>query len=167
MKRRGAALWLVLFAVYAGTIGMRAFDGSQYAGDEPHYLLTAKSIVDDGNVDLTDEYRERSYRAFYPLALEPHGLLTRGRLNEPHGIGFPLLIAPAYAIGGTKGVELLLAAIAAPGSRYIGPSHGRAASSPKHPYASRRLGRSAARTASSAAPHSAAAAASSGYTAVE
>jgi hypothetical protein len=113
VKRRAGALWLVLFAVYAGTIGMRAFDGSQYAGDEPHYLLTAKSIVDDGNADLTDEYRERSYRAFYPRTLEPHGLLTRGRLNEPHGVGFPLLIAPAYAIAGTKGVEVLLAAIAA------------------------------------------------------
>jgi hypothetical protein len=106
-------VWLVLFAAYAGTIGMRAFDGSQYAGDEPHYLLTAKSIVDDGNVDLTDEYRDRSYRSFYPRSLEPQGLLTQGRLNEPHGIGFPLLIAPAYAIGGPKGVEVLLAAIAA------------------------------------------------------
>ena len=39
--------------------------------------------------------------------------MTEGRLNEPHGVGFPLLIAPAYAVGGVKGVELFLAAIAA------------------------------------------------------
>jgi hypothetical protein len=113
MKRRSAALWLVLFAVYAGTIGMRAFDHSQYAGEEPHYLLTAKSLVEDGSFDLTDEYRSRAYREFYPGTLRPEGLLTRGRLDEPHGVGFPLLIAPAFAIGGAKGVEVFLAAIAA------------------------------------------------------
>jgi hypothetical protein len=113
MKRRAAALWLVFFAVYAATIDMRAFDGVSYAGDEPHYLLTAKSIVDDGNVDLTDEYRSRDYLSFYPRPLDPHGLLTNGRLNEPHGAGFPLLIAPAFALGGAAGVEVLLAALAA------------------------------------------------------
>ncbi|HEY0631196.1 MAG TPA: hypothetical protein VGC98_04005 [Thermoleophilaceae bacterium] len=113
MKRRSAALWLVLFAVYAGTIGMRAFDHSQYAGEEPHYLLTAKSLVEDGSFDLADEYRSRAYRDFYPAPLRPEGLLTRGRVDEPHGVGFPLLIAPAFAIGGAKGVELFLAAVAA------------------------------------------------------
>lgn len=113
MKRRSAALWLVLFAVYAGTIGMRAFDHSQYAGEEPHYLLTAKSLVEDGSFDLTDEYRSRAYRDFYPAPLRPEGLLTRGRVDEPHGVGFPLLIAPAFAIGGAKGVEVFLAAVAA------------------------------------------------------
>ncbi|MEA2470052.1 MAG: hypothetical protein QOE38_1051, partial [Thermoleophilaceae bacterium] len=113
MKRRAAALWLVFFAVYAATVDMRAFDGASYAGDEPHYLLTAKSIVDDGTFDLTDEYRSRGYRSFYPYTLDPHGLLTGGRLNEPHGLGFPLLIAPAFAIGGAVGVELFLAALAA------------------------------------------------------
>ncbi|MEA2458713.1 MAG: hypothetical protein QOC95_1685, partial [Thermoleophilaceae bacterium] len=113
MKRRAAALWLVLFAVYGATIGLTAFGRSEYAGDEPHYLLTAKSIVDDHNVELTDEYRQRQYRSFYPGTLDPQGVLTKGRLNEPHGVGFPLLIAPAFAIGGAKGVEVFLAAIAA------------------------------------------------------
>src|SRR3954462_1770321 len=113
MKRRAAALWFVFFAVYASTVDMRAFDGSSYAGDEPHYLLTAKAIVDRGSLDLTDEYRARGYGSFYPRTLDPHGLLTEGRLREPHGAGFPLLISPAYAIGGAEGVEFLLAALAA------------------------------------------------------
>src|SRR3954470_19131644 len=111
MKRRAAALWLVFFAVYAATVDMRAFDGSSYGGDEPHYLLTAQAITDRGSVDLTDEYRSRGYSVFYPRTLEPRGLLTKGRLNEPHGAGFPLLISPAYAIAGAEGVEFLLAAL--------------------------------------------------------
>jgi hypothetical protein len=113
MRRRAAALWLVLFAVYATTVGLDAFGSSDYAGDEPHYLLAAQSIVDDRSIDLADDYRAVTYDAFYPYALDPHGVVTKGRVNEPHGIGLPLLIAPAYAIAGATGVEVFLAALAA------------------------------------------------------
>lgn len=111
--RRPAAVFVLLLAAYASTIGLDSFGSSDYGGDEPHYLLTATSLLEDGDVDLLDDYREREYEDFYPYALDPHGQLTNGRLNEPHGVGFPLLIAPALAIGGPKGVELFLAAIAA------------------------------------------------------
>jgi hypothetical protein len=111
--RRTLALWLLLFAAYAATLGFSAFGASEYGGDEPHYLLAAASIVEDGDVDVLDEYAGRAYAEFYPYELHRHGRATEGRLNEPHGVGFPLLIAPAYAIGGVKGVELFLAAIAA------------------------------------------------------
>jgi hypothetical protein len=111
--RRTLALWLLLFGVYAATLGLDAFAGSDYGGDEPHYLLAAESITNDGDVDLLDDYADRSYAEFYPHELRPHGRQTDGRLNEPHGVGFPLLIAPAYALGGAKAVELFLAAVAA------------------------------------------------------
>jgi hypothetical protein len=111
--RRSAALWLVLFGVYAATIGLQAFDDSDYGGDEPHYLLAAESLREDGDIDVADEYRTRAYREFYPYPLDRHGSKTDGRLNEPHGVGFPLFILPAYALGGAKGVELFLAAVAA------------------------------------------------------
>ena len=68
MLRRAALLWLLLFAAYAGTVGINAFGSSNYGGDEPHYLLTAESIVSDGDVDLTDEYRTRAYADWYPTS---------------------------------------------------------------------------------------------------
>ena len=111
--RRAAAVWLVLFAAYAATIGLHAFGTSQFGGDEPHHLLTAESIVSDRDIDLRDEYAGRAYADWYPYVLERHGRLTNGQANEPHGLGFPLLIAPAYALGGPLAVQLLLAAIAA------------------------------------------------------
>ena len=113
MIRRAALLWLVAFGVYASTLGLPAFGRSDYGGDEPHYLLIAKSLVDDGSPDVLDEYRTRGYRSFYPYDLRPHGTLTGGRLDEPQGLGFPALIAPAWAIGGETAVELWLAALAA------------------------------------------------------
>ena len=111
--RRTAALFVVLLGAYAATLGLHAFGASDYGGDEPHYLLAAKSLVSDGDIDVADEYSDRAYAGFYPYPLDRHGREANGRLNEPHGIGFPLLIAPAYAAGGAHGVELFLALIAA------------------------------------------------------
>jgi hypothetical protein len=113
---RVAGLWLVLFAVYASTLGTRATAASEYAGDEPHNLLIAESIVSDGDLDLRDEYATRAYRSFHPLPLAPSARpLPSGVLHEPQGVGFPALIAPAYALGGPRLVELALAAVAALG----------------------------------------------------
>src|ERR671910_1353085 len=146
--RRTLALWLLLFGVYAATLGLDAFDRSDYGGDEPHYLLAAESLVEDGDVDVLDEYATRAYADFYPHELNPHGRQTEGRLNEPHGVGVPLLIAPAWALGGEKAVELFLAAIAAlamalayrlrvrgarrSGAPRAGPGEGRHPPAPRH-----------------------------------
>jgi hypothetical protein len=111
--RRAALIWLVLFAAYAATLGLDSFDASDYGGDEPHYLLAAESLVGEGDIDLRDEYAQREYSDFYPHELDPHGTLTSGRLHEPHGAGFPMLIAPAFALAGADGVEVFLAALAA------------------------------------------------------
>jgi len=115
VRLRLAAIWLVLFAVYASTLGLDAFGSSDYGGDEPHYLLTAKSLVDDGNFDVRNQRAARDWEEFYPQYLDRHGKLTDGRAHEPHGAGFPALIAPAFALGGATAVELFLAAIAALG----------------------------------------------------
>jgi hypothetical protein len=111
--RRAFLLWVVLFAAYSATLGLDAFGESDYGGDEPHYLLSAQSIVEDADLDVANQYAQRSYEGFYPYDLERHGAETEGRLHEPHGAGFPLLIAPAYAVGGAYAVELFLAAIGA------------------------------------------------------
>ncbi len=111
--RRTVLLWLLLFGAYAATIGLNAFGASNYAGAEPHHLLTAESIVEDGDFDLRNQYAARAYEDFYPYTLREQGEETEGRLHEPYGIGFAAFIAPAYALAGAKGVELFLAAVAA------------------------------------------------------
>jgi hypothetical protein len=102
-----------LFAVYAATLGIDAFDHSRFAGDEPHYLLAARSIVRDGDLDLANQYRQRQEAAFVPYRVAPRGHPTDGRVDEPYGPGLPLLIAPAYAVAGATGAQLELAALAA------------------------------------------------------
>lgn len=113
--RRALACWLALFAVYAAAVGAPASPGHRWSARETHELLAAESIVSDGDVDLRDEYRTRAWRSFGGAAVRPTGGVVGGRLLEPVGIGFPLLIAPAYAIGGATLVQLWLAAIVAAG----------------------------------------------------
>src|SRR5215210_971708 len=98
--RRALAVWVVLFAAYAATIGLHAFGRSDYAGDAPHHLLAAQSLVEDGNVDVLDDYAERTYENFYPYRLGMRGEPRDGVLNEPVGSGLALVLAPAYAAGG-------------------------------------------------------------------
>jgi hypothetical protein len=112
---RAFALWLLLFAVYAPAVGLHASPGQDLSEPEAHYLLLTRSIVDDGNLDLSDEYGAAAWRPFYGRQLVPlTGPREHGQL-EPIAAGFPLLCAPAYALGGRIAVELWLAALAALG----------------------------------------------------
>jgi hypothetical protein len=113
--RRAFALWLALFAVYAAGAGLHASPGEDLSAPEAHVLLLTRSIVDDGNLDLADEYGAAAWRPFYGRTLVPlTGPREHGQL-EQIAAGFPLLCAPAYALGGRLAVELWLAALAALG----------------------------------------------------
>ncbi|HEY8584180.1 MAG TPA: hypothetical protein VIL49_14590, partial [Capillimicrobium sp.] len=114
--RRALALWLLLFAVYAAGLGLDASaDGERWSARETHVLLSAESIASDRDIDLHDEYASRGWEAFDGVAVTPTGGLVQGRLLEPQGLGFPLLIAPAYALGGATLVQLWLGALVALG----------------------------------------------------
>ncbi|MBA2506095.1 MAG: hypothetical protein H0V29_09140 [Thermoleophilaceae bacterium] len=106
MKGRALAVWLLLFAAYASTLGLDARSGSDYGNAERHYLAAIESFAEDGDGNVADELAERG--------IPRTGIVQPdGRVFEPYGIGFAALMAPAYALGGETAVELLLAAIAA------------------------------------------------------
>src|SRR5687767_14920210 len=92
--RRAAALWLAAFAAYGAGAGLDAKPGEQLSEPEARTLLVTESIVSDGDVDLRDDVGARAWRDFYGGELPPLGGPREGRLVEPQGIGFPLLLAP-------------------------------------------------------------------------
>jgi hypothetical protein len=72
------------------------------SGDEPHYLLYARSIWVEGDIDLGADYTDGVYRSFYPPDLPPHtkpGADPATRYST-HGIGTAVLLVPWYAMGG-------------------------------------------------------------------
>ncbi len=112
--RSALVLWLVLFGAYACTMALNAEPGERYSASEARVLLITRSIVDDGDVDLRNQYHDRQWRSLRHHTLTPIAtVLTSGRLLEPIGVGLPALVAPAYALGGPRAVELFLAALLA------------------------------------------------------
>ena len=107
------ALGLVAFAAALALLGTPAAPGSDVARPEAHHLLVAESIVSDGDLDVADEFARRAYAPFLAGGLEPSARPTDGRLHEPQGAGFGLLVAPAYAAGGVRAVQVALAAVLA------------------------------------------------------
>jgi hypothetical protein len=92
---------------------MDADGGHDYAGDESHYLLAARSLAEQRNLDVQDDYRDQGWRGFDTAPPKPQGVVRAGARYEPHSIGLPLLAAPFYALGGAKAVELMIAALLA------------------------------------------------------
>lgn len=87
-------------------------------GDEPHYLVITQSLLLDGDLRIENNHRRGDYQVYYPGSLAPH-YIRRGRDGEIYSIhapGISAIVAPAFALGGYRGVVLFLLAIAACGS---------------------------------------------------
>lgn len=90
---------------------MRASRTASVTGDEPFYLMTTQSLTSDGDLDLRDDYRGHEERRFWDgtVPLWKQMVPTDdGRLLAPHEPGLSLLTAPAYAVGGLRGVQRFL-----------------------------------------------------------
>jgi hypothetical protein len=108
-------LFAAAFAFYA-FLGKHLPGPSGPQGDEPHYLLMCQSLLSDGDLDLSDDYANREYGAFFAGSLsQPHvsGSSRAGRSYSFHSPGLPLLLLPGYALGGYLGVRVMLWAFAA------------------------------------------------------
>lgn len=90
-------------------------------GDEPHYLLIAHSLLVDRDLKVSNNYEQADYLRYYAGPLRPHYARPArdGSLYSLHGPGLPVLIAPALAIGGYRGVVLWIAAIGALGTLFV------------------------------------------------
>ncbi len=121
VSRRGlplsaAALFILLVVLYLFSIDIRASRGASITGDEPFYLLTTQSLIQDGDLDLTYQFQSRSYEEFFD---HPQGLWRQsvpshdGRLLSPHNPGLSLLLVPGFALGGLLGTQVQLVVIGA------------------------------------------------------
>ena len=76
-------------------------------------LLAAASLTGHGDFDLTNHYDERAWAEWSDTPPRPSGEPTLGRLHEPQGIGVAVATAPAYALGGARAADVLIAAVTA------------------------------------------------------
>jgi hypothetical protein len=110
LGERDATVWsvwvgLVVLAVYLALVPFVARTW-RATGDEPHYLLTSHSLVEDGDLDLRNNYDRQDYLNFY-FSPDLDRQIRTNRAGQEilnHYLGLPLLIAPAYWLAGRFGV---------------------------------------------------------------
>ncbi|MGQ0776947.1 MAG: hypothetical protein ACT4NY_21435 [Pseudonocardiales bacterium] len=107
-----AVAMLAIIAAALG-IGVAPMPGEHLAVDEPQYLFTALSLAQDGNLDISDELTEQSWRDFTDVAPPVETVvLADGRQVSPHDPLLPLLLAAPVAVGGWVAAKLTLALLA-------------------------------------------------------
>lgn len=141
--RRGFVLAMLIAAVVYVALMPRFLDRlAPLTGDEPFYVMTAISLIRDGDVDESNNYEEviverdgqryRYYRfadelypedplpenwngwASPPSLVAAHAATTdREGLYSKHGLGLSMLIAIPYELAGRAGAVLLIALMAA------------------------------------------------------
>jgi len=103
---------VVAIATSFGT-GARATYGARASADEPHYLLTAISLAEDHDLDVSDERADDRYRDFHEVPLlQQETIRDDSSQVSPHDPLLPALLAPAVAFGGWIAAKLFLAILA-------------------------------------------------------
>ncbi|HEX2026804.1 MAG TPA: hypothetical protein VHF25_02260, partial [Nitriliruptorales bacterium] len=91
---------------------VRATHGNQLSGDEPHYLVTAVSLEEDLDLDVSDEMAAERYRAFHAQGLRSQAARQpSGRMVVPHDPLLPAVLALPVRLAGWVGAKLTLAAV--------------------------------------------------------
>jgi len=94
-------------------IGVRATHGGHAAVDEPQYLLSALSLWEDHDLDISDELADRRFLAFHDLDLPVQtAVRPDGSQLSPHDPLLPVLLAVPMGVGGWVAAKLTLAVLA-------------------------------------------------------
>ncbi len=114
MSRR---LLAAVFAMAAGWsllgLGTKATSLERLTADEPQYVLSALSLAEDRDLDISDELADRRWRDFneatLPRQTEPR---ADGSELSPHDPLLPVLLAPGVGLFGWVGARLTMAVVA-------------------------------------------------------
>ncbi len=104
-----ALLYALIAFLYQHPVGGYAPRG----GDEPHYLMSVLSLLQDGDFNEANNYRAGDFRKLGLTSLprqHPEESLQSAYLGPEHGIGFPILLAIPFWLGGPRWISWFLVA---------------------------------------------------------
>ncbi|MFZ2053541.1 MAG: hypothetical protein WAU81_05020 [Candidatus Aminicenantales bacterium] len=105
LRRRLLVLFLISFFIYQAAGFILVWEGTSFSGDEPFYLLTAHSLLRDGDINVANNYARQDYFHFYSKKDHPRLKLSiygrQGKKGEgtiyPINLpGISVLMLPFY-----------------------------------------------------------------------
>lgn len=110
--RAAVLVFLACLLVYTAVMvfAPRYTGATTAQGDEPHYLLVAESLIRDGDVFLTNNYKERQYLPYF----EEDGIMWHvthgrgGRFVSTHPMFLSLVVLPGFWLFGYAGAAFTM-----------------------------------------------------------
>lgn len=117
MQPRRAVVLTIVLGTLAALAAARHLEHRIPAGDEPHYLIITQSVLLDGDLQIENNHTRGDYQPYSADLLRPDFLRrgVNGQIYSIHAPGLPVLVAPAFAIGGYHGVVIFIALLVALG----------------------------------------------------
>ncbi|MDP6214848.1 MAG: hypothetical protein QGI41_07915 [Acidimicrobiales bacterium] len=108
------AVGMVATITAAVGIPARTTYGAQVSVDEPQYLMTAISLGEDFDLDVSDEIDEERYLPFHQIGLNTQtiDLNDQGQRISPHDPLLPAMLALPMRVGGWVAARASIAALA-------------------------------------------------------
>ncbi len=100
-KKKLFILFFTSLLFYNTGSALLTSSGQTFAGDEPHYLLMAHSLLKDRDLNLSNNYADKDYQEIMlaKVQINPHiAPGTKGRYSF-HSPGTAILLLPFYALG--------------------------------------------------------------------
>src|SRR5689334_21907655 len=90
-------------------------------GDEPHYLVITQSLLLDHDLKVANNYARDDYAAYYGglLSPQPSPPGVDGEQYSHHAPGLPVLVAPAFPLGGYRAVVVWIALLTGIGTALV------------------------------------------------
>ncbi|MBU4268008.1 MAG: hypothetical protein KJ808_04070 [Acidobacteria bacterium] len=89
-------VWFISFLVFALAAVVFYAQGIHLSGDEPHYVMIAQSLVEDGDFDLKNNLENKTYFTYLPVEIRFHGSIHSGKYHSFHMPGIAFLLLPFF-----------------------------------------------------------------------
>lgn len=104
---------IIFCIIFSLLLVVRQIDAKGLNGDQIHYLIMSQSIVEDTDLDLKNNYSNKTYNSFYNDSVNPHIPTRQFNLDSPtmyslHNPGLPILISILWPFLGYKSGILVM-----------------------------------------------------------
>jgi hypothetical protein len=89
-------VWLFSFLIFALAAVALHIQGIQLSGDEPHYVMIAQSLSEDGDFDLKNNLENKTYFSYLPVEIRFHGSVYSGKYHSFHLPGVAFILLPFF-----------------------------------------------------------------------